>query len=76
MCKDFFELEIFEIFEILKIQKFGNSEKFRRKKSSKIWKFPRFFLDQNIFKNISQIQLNENGLKVGPAPRVILVILD
>ena len=31
------------------------------------------FLDQNIFKNISQIQLNENGPKVGPAPRVILV---
>ena len=61
----FFELEILKNF---RFRKFWNSKKFRRKKSSsKICKNLRFF-DQNIFKNISQIQLNENGPEGRPGP--------
>ena len=66
MCKDFFELENFKFFYISKILKFQKNSK----KKIIIKNFENFdiFLDQNIFKNISQIQLNENGPEGRPGP--------
>ena len=71
MCaKIFSNLKFWKISDF---EKFEIPENFEEKIIIKKFEIFEIFLDQNIFKNISQIQLNENGPKVGPAPRVILV---